>query len=84
MWERTNGVGRSRVNTRLRDIRDTDGVLTSVKIPERFRDVYSTLRPRSLREAQEGEQAGLHPGYHLIAILRSEVIRRRGRVRVDA
>jgi len=77
VWERTNGVGRSRVNARLRDVRDADGVLASVKFLERARDIGPTLRPRSLREAQEGEEAGLHPGYHLVAILRSEVIRRR-------
>lgn len=89
VWERTDGVGRSRVNARPRDVRDADGVLAGVKLPERARDIGLALRPRSLREAQKGEQAGLHPGYHLVAILRSEPIRRRrrrrrGRVRVDA
>lgn len=79
VWERTNGVGRSRVNPRLRDVRNADGVLAGVKLLERVRDMGPTLRPRSLREAQEGEQAGLHPGYHLVAFRRSEVTRRRRR-----
>lgn len=93
MGKRADGVGRTRVNARLRDVRDADAVLAMLQLPERLRDVGRALRLGSLREAQEGEQAGLHPGDHPLATLPAEAARRRGRrrqverggrVRVDA
>jgi len=64
------------MNAPLRDVRDADGVLTGLELLERFRDVRRTLGIGSLLKAQEGEQAGLHPGDHLLVIHRLKAIRR--------
>lgn len=92
MWKGANGVGRSRMKARPRDVGDTDVALTCVKLLERFRNVGLAARFGSPRDAHERHETSLHPGDHLLATFRVEVMRfrqqrrgrRRGRVRVDA